>query len=31
MLLKKNDEVQLAAGDLIVIKTSGGGGFGKSE
>jgi 5-oxoprolinase (ATP-hydrolysing) len=28
MLLKGNDEVQLAAGDIIVIKTPGGGGFG---
>ncbi|MEJ2198143.1 MAG: hydantoinase B/oxoprolinase family protein, partial [Desulfuromonadales bacterium] len=30
-LLKGNDEVQLAAGDLIIIKTPGGGGFGKPE
>ncbi len=30
-LLKGNDEVQVEAGDMIVIKTPGGGGFGSPE
>ena len=30
-LLKGNDEVEVAAGDMIVIKTPGGGGFGTPE
>jgi 5-oxoprolinase (ATP-hydrolysing) len=29
--LRGNDEVQLASGDMIVIKTPGGGGFGRPE
>ena len=30
-LLKGNDEVQVEAGDMIIIKTPGGGGFGAPE
>ncbi|MCF6266925.1 MAG: hydantoinase B/oxoprolinase family protein [Desulfuromusa sp.] len=30
-ILKGNDEVQVAAGDIIIIKTPGGGGFGPPE
>ncbi|MFK5926685.1 MAG: hydantoinase B/oxoprolinase family protein [Desulfuromusa sp.] len=30
-ILKGNDEVQVAAGDMIIIKTPGGGGFGLPE
>ena len=30
-MLRGNDEINLADGDMIVIKTPGGGGFGRSE
>ena len=30
-MLRGNDEIDLAAGDMIVIKTPGGGGFGVPE
>ena len=30
-ILKGNDEVQVEAGDMIIIKTPGGGGFGAPE
>ena len=30
-MLRGNDEINLADGDMIVIKSPGGGGFGRSE